>query len=269
MCRKLTILILFSVNEEIEAIKVVQKKMAVLTANNIFIVNLQNLSVEHMVRDVYKNKSETFDLTEKFLAYQGEKGVVDIYDIVNMEHYDNIIAHKNSLSCLKLNKQSNAVATCSVVGTIVRIHKIVKKNESVLLLELRVTYTRYKRIKSVAFSPCVCFLAVVTCDEIKLFFIKEKFNNNFISETTTHLAYSLAGNILPSSINDLIRQKSSTNIIKFNLNNTYVKPIFKFHYGHLYLLVAFNTECLLKVYKLSSKNYSVLTYLVETISFDV
>lgn len=243
--------------------------MAVLTSENILIVNLQNFYVEHMIRDVYKNKSETFDFTEKLLAYQGEKGVVEIYDIVNMEHYVSITAHKNSLSCLKLNKQSNAVATCSVVGTIVRIYKVVKKNEFVLLLELRVTYTRYKRIRSMAFSPCVCFLAVVTCDEIKLFSLKEKFNNNFISETTTYLAYSLAGNILPSSINDLIRQKTSTNIIKFNLKNTYVKSIFKFHYGHLYLLVAFNTECLLKIYKLNSKNYSVLTDLVETISLDV
>ena len=239
--------------------------MAVLTVKNIYIVNLERFNIEHMIRDIYENNFETFDLTETFLAYQGEKGVVDIYDVEKMELYVNINAHNNNIACLKFNKQSNAIATCSIVGTIIRIYKVVKKHECIRLLELRVTYKRYNRVRSIIFSPCVCFLAVVNFDEIKLFFLKEKISYNYISEATTSLAYSLARSILPCSVNELIRQKTSTNTINFNSSNTFVKSMFKFHYGHLYLLVAFNTDCFLKIYKLNSKNYNLWTDLVETI----
>ncbi|MFH4976953.1 hypothetical protein AB6A40_003662 [Gnathostoma spinigerum] len=112
------------------AVKMNKKHLIVCIEEHIFVHNVKDAQVTHVIRDTPPNTNGVIDLTssgDSLIAYPGsvKTGEVHIFDATNLTALGvTITAHSNPLAALKFSYDGKYLATASVRGTVIRVFGI-------------------------------------------------------------------------------------------------------------------------------------------------
>ena len=199
---------------------------------------IDKISVENFVCCISPN------LDSPYLAYTATNhtGILALYSIEKHEETNKFHAHKNSIRIISFNSKGNLLATCSELGTLIRLFSI---PECEKLKEFRRGTINSSRIDCLSFCDKSEFLAVTgSTKTVHLFLIKNIFHQKGFEKSLSTLATSTAGYILLtlvtgpiskfsflkktaqtigkyvlSSVSDVASKSSSVNIAANQVNN--------------------------------------------------
>ncbi|CAF0941259.1 unnamed protein product [Adineta ricciae] len=146
----------------IRSVKLNRLKLIVCLDESIYIYNMRDMKVVHMIRDVPVNPDGLCALSSddksQYLAYPGSSitGEIQIFDISNLKSGVIISAHDSPLVAMEFDGNGARIATASNKGTVIRIHSV---TDGTRLFEFRRGIRRVATIYCFAFSPDSNFLA--------------------------------------------------------------------------------------------------------------
>jgi len=152
----------FPYSEKIQAVKMNRARLVVCLEDSLYIHNIKDMKVLHIIRDTPANHRGLIDLStnsdNNYLAYPGHStiGELQIFDTMNLYSLVSIPAHEGQLAAIKFSTNGDRVATASIKGTVIRVFNC---ENGCKLYELRRGLKRTAIIYSLAFSPCDSFLA--------------------------------------------------------------------------------------------------------------
>lgn len=240
--------------DDILSVKMNRKRLVVCLYDSLYIHNINDMKVLHVISDTPPNTLGIFglssDVNRCYLAYPGScsKGEVNIFDTINLRAVVTINAHNNPVVNMTFNSQGNLLATASERGTVIRIFSSFEPQK---LMEFR-RGTLQASICSMSFSLDSAFLSCSSNTETVHIFKLELDKKN--EEANGWLNY-FGGALLTSATylaGDILTQKRDFAVARLpcaNLKNTCAFANFE---NTPYLLVATQDGSLF-VYKIDGE----------------
>ncbi|XP_016361514.1 WD repeat domain phosphoinositide-interacting protein 2 isoform X1 [Sinocyclocheilus anshuiensis] len=145
----------YSYSNTILAVKLNRQRLIVCLEESLYIHNIRDMKVLHIIRETPPNPSGLCALSISndncYLAYPGSAtiGEVQVFDTVNLRAANMIPAHDSPLAALAFDAGGTKLATASEKGTVIRVFSI---PEGQKLFEFRRGVKRCVSICSLAFS---------------------------------------------------------------------------------------------------------------------
>ncbi|KAK3593298.1 hypothetical protein CHS0354_031357 [Potamilus streckersoni] len=207
----------YSYTNSIIGIKLNRQRLVVCLEGSLFIHNIRDMMVLHIIRDTPYNPHGLCALSisndNSFMAYPGstQVGEVQIFDTINLRAVTMIAAHDNPLAALSFNSQATKLATASEKGTVIRVFSI---PEGQKLFEFRRGVKRCVNIFSLAFSLDSMYLSASSNTETVHIFKLEIPKERPVEETQGWMGYlgqalKTSANYLPAQVTDMLNQGRS------------------------------------------------------------
>ncbi|EFP10324.1 hypothetical protein CRE_23603 [Caenorhabditis remanei] len=184
-------------NKSILSVRLNKMRIVVCLEDCIYIYNLNDMKMLHMIVDTPMNKLGVVDMTinagNTFLAYPGstDTGSVHLFDAINLSSVNTFVAHEGTLACLKFNQDGNMLATASTKGTVIRVYSVPDGHR---LFEFRRGVSRFVTIHSLCFSSDSKFLASSSNTEtVHVFKLEKSGEDDSKPEAPTNFAETAAG----------------------------------------------------------------------------
>ncbi|XP_014215568.1 WD repeat domain phosphoinositide-interacting protein 2 isoform X2 [Copidosoma floridanum] len=152
----------YSYSNTVLSVRLNRKRLVVCLEENIFIHNIRDMQIAHLIRDTPPNPKGVFALSTSepcYLAYPGSStiGEVQIFDAENLQAKTMIPAHNSPLVALAFDTKGAKLATASEKGTVIRVFQV---SDGAKLFEFRRGVKRCVSISSLSFSVDSVFLCV-------------------------------------------------------------------------------------------------------------
>ncbi|KAL5714115.1 Autophagy-related protein 18b [Ranunculus cassubicifolius] len=183
------------------AVRLNRKRVIVLLQDKTYIYDANSLAILDTVDTVPNTKglcafSPNLDGCYLAIPASTTKGSVLVYDVMELQSYCEIDAHRSPLSAIVLSSNGMYIATASEQGTIVRVHMVSQATKSYSFR--RGTYT--SSIYSLSFGPSLqlpdILVATSSSGSVHVFSLALIINQR--SKRST----SLLGSMFPDTVND-------------------------------------------------------------------